>query len=765
MASQYQVKRRQTTSLGRSGPRSRSGCQTCKARRVRCDEKHPVCSHCHRLQLECVYRSVTRSSRKTHNNKNAMQRNEVLTTPVSPAITSQFDESNGLDGVEVATPEHGSSTSPQMIDTPQHLCSSDDKHVGTNNLSGVPSLTTMLETEHIDVLNAVESVGSLWHNEQPDYYLDYISVPDPPFTFTSLEFGNSPDLFSDYSSCHPPMAAETTQINVQPWSDNASDQNEFNPITAVLTNIEEGQDDSSTLREGNGRSPAIQTSALVPLMSATQQQTCFTYFDRDVRPPASLAGIDPHGWLNIKRYILKKAQNANKIVLDAFFAISTLLSATDMTFQSSVNRHNYRLLAIRLHQAACACIELTLTRPDWEAKHSHDLLAAVFLLAWFEIAYDDDDKLRPSFPVEMAAKVIVDGQDWNQGSTHVLQWLNLMDSKISHLGGRVLFSEPALQVIRRAHCEVSHPEMNEDSNCGHFQVQYSEHGTAEVSERHIMTPSRNKRLDYLLSSRSQSAPPPNVIRMDIFNIILYPAFELHLTSMSFARRIGGHDRHHRSRDTPEDEFEVMEACRGFEEELQELWRHRPGILNLDASQLQHFVSKDIARELELLFSVYIATFWSHFIYIHRVAFWSLKHTAIVEKALEETGNMMRRSVCQSMDRPAFDESIPRTVDNTIHPGLMWTCLIFGCEIQDPVQQNWSVAQLRALGKLSPADYKNRSDCNSGVLPFRIDKKGQQNALKVSRLLSEIIDRQEKTKGRIDGRYLSQELFGCTFYMI
>ncbi|KAI1352392.1 hypothetical protein F5Y01DRAFT_324336 [Xylaria sp. FL0043] len=726
MASQYQVKRRQTTSLGRSGPRSRSGCQTCKARRVRCDEKHPVCSHCHRLQLECIYGSVTRSSRKTHNNKNAMQRNEVLTTPVSPAITSQFDESSGLDGVEVATPEHGSSTSPQTIDTPQQLCS-------------------------------MESVSSLWHNEQPGHYLDYISVPDPPFTFTSLEFGNSPDLFSDYNNCHAPMTAETTQINVQPWSDNASAQNEFNPITAMLTNLEEGQDDSSTLREGNERSPAIQTSALVPLMSATQQKTCFTYFDRDVRPPASLAGIDPHGWLNIKRYVLKKAQNANKTVLDAFFAISTLLSATDMTFQSSVNRHNYRLLAIHLHQAACASIELTLTRPDWEAKHSQDLLAAVFLLAWFE--------LRPSFPVEMAAKVIVGGQSWNQGSTHVLQWLNLMDSKISHLGGRVVFSEPALQVIRRAHFEGSRPELNEDSNNDRLHIQHSENETLEVSERHITSPSRNKRLEYLLSSGSQSVPPANIIRMDIFNIILYPAFEFHLTSMSFARRIGGHDRHHRSRDTPEDEFEVMEACRGFEEELQELWRHRPGILNLDASQLQHFVSRDIARELELLFSVYIATFWSHFIYIHRVAFWSLKHTAIVEKALEETGNMMRRSVCQPMDRPAFDESIPRTVDNTIHPGLMWTCLIFGCEIQDAVQQNWSVAQLRALGKLSPADYKNRSDCNSGVLPFRIDKKGQQNALKVSRLLSEIIDRQEKTKGRIDGRYLSQELFGCTFYMI
>ncbi|KAI0202330.1 hypothetical protein F4808DRAFT_449728 [Astrocystis sublimbata] len=563
------------------------------------------------------------------------------------------------------------------------------------DLGDMSSSSTMLNADSISVLNAAETAGSLWQSGQSAHHMDYISVPDPPFSFTSLEFGSSPGLFTDYNDANAPTAAEVGQPNAQSWFEHVSDSQEFSHTAEALTAFERSEANSTPLGEGNERLPPATTSPLTPLMSTTQQQTCFNYFDRDVRPPASLAGIDPLGWLKIKRYILGKAQNAHKLMLDAFFAISTLLSATDMTFQSS---------------------------------------------------------LRPSFPAEMAAKVIVQGQGWNEGSIHLLQWLNLMDSKISVLGGRVLFLESALQVIRRAHFETSHPEIIDEDRNYH-------------SHKPIAKPCRTKRLEYLLSNRSQSVPPLTVVRMDIFNIISYPAFEFHITSMSFARRIGGHDRHHRSRETPEDEFEVMEACRGFEEELQELWQHRPGILNLDASQLEHFVSKDIARELELLFSLYIATFWSHFIYIHRVAFWSLKHTAIVEKALVETGNMMRRSVGQSMDCFAFDDSITRTALNTIHPGLMWTCLVFALEIPDPVQQNWCVAQLRALGKLGSPDYTDHSKSTNGVLPFRIDKKGQQNALKVSRLLREVIDQQEKTKGRVDGRYISQELFGCTFYMI
>jgi hypothetical protein len=40
---------------GRSGPRKKTGCLTCRKRKVRCDEGKPTCRRCHHLQVHCVY--------------------------------------------------------------------------------------------------------------------------------------------------------------------------------------------------------------------------------------------------------------------------------------------------------------------------------------------------------------------------------------------------------------------------------------------------------------------------------------------------------------------------------------------------------------------------------------------------------------------------------------------------------------------------------------------------------------------------------------
>lgn len=40
---------------GRSGPRRRTGCLTCRSRKVRCDETKPQCANCTRLRLSCEY--------------------------------------------------------------------------------------------------------------------------------------------------------------------------------------------------------------------------------------------------------------------------------------------------------------------------------------------------------------------------------------------------------------------------------------------------------------------------------------------------------------------------------------------------------------------------------------------------------------------------------------------------------------------------------------------------------------------------------------
>lgn len=47
---------------GRSSKKSRSGCLTCKARRIKCDETHPRCQRCSTTARKCEYAQVKSSS-------------------------------------------------------------------------------------------------------------------------------------------------------------------------------------------------------------------------------------------------------------------------------------------------------------------------------------------------------------------------------------------------------------------------------------------------------------------------------------------------------------------------------------------------------------------------------------------------------------------------------------------------------------------------------------------------------------------------------
>ncbi|KAE8385342.1 hypothetical protein BDV23DRAFT_190909 [Aspergillus alliaceus] len=46
----------------RSHKKSRNGCDQCKVRRVKCDEKHPVCSNCTARELICTYLRIPQAS-------------------------------------------------------------------------------------------------------------------------------------------------------------------------------------------------------------------------------------------------------------------------------------------------------------------------------------------------------------------------------------------------------------------------------------------------------------------------------------------------------------------------------------------------------------------------------------------------------------------------------------------------------------------------------------------------------------------------------
>ncbi|BEJ14995.1 hypothetical protein CspHIS471_0407620 [Cutaneotrichosporon sp. HIS471] len=72
--------------LGKKGPRTRTGCFTCRMKRVKCDETKPICNRCRRNpERNCVY---PRTNTDTQRERELMARPKALATGQSQASTS-----------------------------------------------------------------------------------------------------------------------------------------------------------------------------------------------------------------------------------------------------------------------------------------------------------------------------------------------------------------------------------------------------------------------------------------------------------------------------------------------------------------------------------------------------------------------------------------------------------------------------------------------------------------------------------------------------
>jgi hypothetical protein len=96
---------------------------------------------------------------------------------------------------------------------------------------------------------------------------------------------------------------------------------------------------------------------------------------------------------------------------------------------------------------------------------------------------------------------------------------------------------------------------------------------------------------------------------------------------------------------------------------------------------------------------------------------------------------------------------------------MWPLFLFGSETSDPFCQGWAVAQLKALGEASAGGQEMDIGTTDELPSFRLAQKGAQNAIRASVLWKELVQRQSKLGARVDGKYLSLELFGCHFSII
>ncbi|KAL2830053.1 hypothetical protein BDW59DRAFT_141682 [Aspergillus cavernicola] len=163
---------------GRSGPRRRTGCLTCRARKVRCDEAKPTCVNCTRLHLQCVYKSViipglsTRSSRRRSTSRTAQEVEDAsprsklgdLRTVVRPNEQIQHQLHSLPPQQHAILP----STSPEGPGP--------DFHLPFDMLGFIGEITSDFQQKHLDLTNGgvvvpsatalAEVDGGLFHDER-----------------------------------------------------------------------------------------------------------------------------------------------------------------------------------------------------------------------------------------------------------------------------------------------------------------------------------------------------------------------------------------------------------------------------------------------------------------------------------------------------------------------------------------------------------------------------------------------------------------------
>ena len=240
----------------------------------------------------------------------------------------------------------------------------------------------------------------------------------------------------------------------------------------------------------------------------------------------------------------------------------------------------------------------------------------------------------------------------------------------------------------------------------------------------------------------------------LLNTVLQPALEWYQAGQSYCRRISSQDRHHRNRFTVKDEYEVITACKQLEADLSRLWRQRPKVITLMASQLSEIVCTDVAVRLEEIFCIYLASFWILFVYLHRVSWWSLPHSETAQGALEEAWKNMQRS---------YGEVVNAGQKKVVHPALLWPLFLFGMECPNEARRQWAIDQLEALGVAKPV--VGDDDAGDMLPAFRLSAGATRNAKRAALLLRELIKRQDQQRQRVDEKDLSVEMFGCHFSII
>ncbi|EXJ90894.1 hypothetical protein A1O1_04000 [Capronia coronata CBS 617.96] len=136
--------------FGRNGPRSKQGCTTCRTRKVKCDERRPLCARCAKSQVKCEWDKPARPRRQPPSRQE--RGNNIASSPLR-----QGGELNPKRGQDASVSDESHSVEYTIISSP-HWPRSDSVYSDFDDTPLWPTLSTA----HIPLSNSVILDHQAW---------------------------------------------------------------------------------------------------------------------------------------------------------------------------------------------------------------------------------------------------------------------------------------------------------------------------------------------------------------------------------------------------------------------------------------------------------------------------------------------------------------------------------------------------------------------------------------------------------------------------
>ncbi|KAJ5697525.1 hypothetical protein N7488_011209 [Penicillium malachiteum] len=573
---------------GRSGPRRRTGCLTCRARKVRCDETKPSCANCDRLRLGCVYKPPIAlgdswASSPRQSNHSPAAAHFVPQTSPSPAVSTIQASASSATAVAAVVAAAGDSHRSPDLTFFNTVLRSDDRH---RTIPAPAPPTRRLPTESdpfsdlggpFDMLGFMGGITSELEQKHLDLTSGLAGFTGSPASQT-IAIGTGESHTEDGQ-----IHAERTS----PLSPDAS--------SSMVDGMSIGSASDVGTTRGSWSDPGT---------TSYEEQLLQHFLVAD--PPAGVFAPVSMEWKYVRPAVLAYGRDFSPL-LNALYCYSDI----HKTVTTGGKRWRW---APSYYRVASAEIQACLLG-DVNESTLVKVFAAVFFLMLSEL-FSSPELCAPGTSYLHSAYLLLQRFDsrtrhWKGLGKLTVSWISLLDVK-SLIAGRE--GDPLIEL-------------------GNISDRGSRSKSLEVQGLHASrTASAEEQKED--EDAENSFRNPSFL---VYEAIVGPAFQFFVEAQQVVRRIVSIDLHHRSRGTLSDEFEVLQIAHKVGADLETLWHRRPSVIDVygHPEALTDTLCAPVALEVCRTFRQYVASFLANFIYLHRVAFAIYPRTDRVNGAVNQ----------------------------------------------------------------------------------------------------------------------------------